>query len=423
MKYSVVSNAAWMMSEKVVSVFGVIFVTSYVAKSFGPSVFGQIAFSASLFSIIQTIAIFGTETILFKSISKSVNRGTRLMAVAKQLRITLLLLLSVPVLIYVWLMMRENFLIFTVASFLSAIFVTQDIFSVYNNARLESRMNTLANATGMILSFAISFTIAWLRLSPLWLSLSVVSVTLVPYLIKRTLFYQANSISSPPKRKQRNYLRYLLHAGLPLAISSVFISVQVRLAQFFLVGVGSAHQLGLFTAANTISASWIFIPVALITSSFAEIFRERKEVAIQLAARLNGYVMAVSLLMLLLVALSGEHLIRSLYGHDYSASGNLVTLLSLATCFSAMGTVAYRYMVKEGGFNYLLIKIILLVMISVVTNWYFIQHWGLTGAAWSVLITEILSLTVMNYFFKNGVILKIQLSSLNYKTYKLRQKC
>jgi len=29
-----------------------------------------------------------------------------------------------------------------------------------------------------------------------------------------------------------------------------------------------------------------------------------------------------------------------------------------------------------------------------------------------------LSLTVMNYFFKNGVIQKIQVSSLNYKTYK-----
>lgn len=117
MKYSVMSNAAWMMSEKIVSVFGVIFVTSYVAKSFGPVIFGQIAFSASLFSIIQTIAIFGTETILFKSISKSTPKGMRLMAVAKSLRLTLLLLLSLPVLLYVWLTMRENFIVFAVASF------------------------------------------------------------------------------------------------------------------------------------------------------------------------------------------------------------------------------------------------------------------------------------------------------------------
>ncbi|WP_034911538.1 MULTISPECIES: polysaccharide biosynthesis C-terminal domain-containing protein [Erwinia] len=418
MKHSVMSNAVWMMSEKIVSVFGVIFVTSYVAKSFGPSVFGQIAFSASLFSIVQAVAIFGTETILFKSISKSAPRGIRLMAVAKRLRMALLLLLSAPVLLYIWLTMRENFLVFAVASFFAALFVTQDIFSVYNNARLASRMNTIANAIGMLLSFAISFAVAWLRLSPLLLSLSIVAVTLVPYLIKRSMFYQANSITLPPKRKQKSYLRYLLHAGLPLAISSVFISIQVKLAQFFLVGVGSAHELGLFTAANTISASWIFIPVAIITSCFSEIFRERADVAVKLAARLNGYVMAVSFLMLLIVALFGEEIITTLYGHDYTESGDLVTLLSLATCLSAMGTVAYRYMVKEGGFNYLLVKVILLVVISVATNWFFIRSWGLTGAAWSVLITELLSLTVMNYFFKNAIILKIQLSSLNYKIYK-----
>ena len=44
MKYSVMSNAARMISEKFVSIFGVIFVTSYVAKSFGPTVFGQMSF-------------------------------------------------------------------------------------------------------------------------------------------------------------------------------------------------------------------------------------------------------------------------------------------------------------------------------------------------------------------------------------------
>ncbi|MFS2224156.1 oligosaccharide flippase family protein [Pantoea sp. B65] len=418
MKFSVMSNAAWMMSEKIVSVFGVIFVTSYVAKCFGPTVFGQIAFSASLFSVVQTIAIFGTETILFKRISKSAQKGVKLMVVAKKMRMTIFLLLSLPVLAYVWYALQENFVVFALASCLAALFVIQDTFSVYNNARLASRLNTLANAAGMTLSFSLSFLIAWLKLSPLFLTLSIVTATLVPYQIKRYFFYQHNFVSAPPKYKIKKYLRYLLYAGLPLAISSVFISLQVKMAQFFLVGVGSAQDLGLFAAANTVSASWIFIPVAIITSCFTEIFRERSDMALKLAAKLNGYVMAVSLLMLLFVAVYGEKLIIILYGQDYTQSGSLVTLLSIATCFSAMGTVAYRYMVKEGGFNYLLKKIISLMVISLPTSYLLIHLFGLMGAAWSVFITELLSLTVMNYFFKHGVIKKIQVSSLNYKTYR-----
>ncbi|MGC0984167.1 oligosaccharide flippase family protein [Pantoea agglomerans] len=418
MKLSVMSNAAWMMSEKVISVFGVIFVTSYVAKSFGPTVFGQMAFSTSLFAMVQTVAIFGTETILFKRVSKNASKGLRLMTIARTMRMVLLLVTSVPVLIWVWYNMQENFLAFALASFVASVFVTQDTFSVYNNARLASRLNTIANAVGMLLSFGISFTVAWLRLNPLWLTLSIVAVTLVPYLIKRHNFYQDHQDQMPPREKRTAYLRYLMYAGLPLAISSIFISVQVKAAQMFLAGTAPARDLGLFAAANTISASWIFIPVALITSCFTEIFRERGEVAIKLAARLNGYVMAVSLLMLLVISLYGERIIIALYGPEFTQSGSLITLLSIATSFSAMGTVAYRYMVKEGGFNYLLRKIICLMVISLPLSWWLIQGHGIMGAAWSVFLSELLSLTVMNYFFKNGVIQKIQVSSLNYKTYK-----
>ncbi|WP_416410480.1 oligosaccharide flippase family protein [Pantoea sp. App145] len=418
MKLSVMSNAAWMMSEKIVSVFGVIFVTSYVAKSFGPTVFGQMAFSTSLFSMVQTVAMFGTETILFKTISKSAPKGVRLMNVARTLRLALLVLTSLPVLIWVWYNMQENFLAFALASFIASVFVTQDTFSVYNNARLASRLNTIANSVGLLLGFALSFGIAWFRLSPLWLTLSIVAVTLVPYAIKRYNFYRENQEQSPSRVKRGPYLRYLLYAGLPLAISSIFISVQVKTAQMFLVGIASAGDLGLFAAANTISASWTFIPLAIITSSFSEIFRERGEAAIKLTARLNGYVLGVSLILLFVIALYGEKIIIALYGHDYTQSGSLITLLSIASSFSAMGTVAYRYIVKEGGFNYLLRKILCLVAIGLPLSWWLIQGYGIMGAAWSVFLTELLSLTVMNYFFRNGVIYKIQVSSLNYKTYK-----
>ena len=57
MKLKVFRNSFWMILEKVISIFGLIFVTSYVAKYIGPSAFGAISFAASLFVIIQAIAL------------------------------------------------------------------------------------------------------------------------------------------------------------------------------------------------------------------------------------------------------------------------------------------------------------------------------------------------------------------------------
>ncbi|MES4258655.1 polysaccharide biosynthesis protein, partial [Escherichia coli] len=75
MNKKIFSNSIWMMSEKIISIFGLIFVTSYVAKYVGPGTFGQISFSMSLFQIVQVIAQLGSSIIIFKRISKNKRSG------------------------------------------------------------------------------------------------------------------------------------------------------------------------------------------------------------------------------------------------------------------------------------------------------------------------------------------------------------
>lgn len=48
-----------MMSEKIISIFGLFFVTSFVAKYVGPTTFGQISLAIALFQVVQIIAQMG----------------------------------------------------------------------------------------------------------------------------------------------------------------------------------------------------------------------------------------------------------------------------------------------------------------------------------------------------------------------------
>lgn len=49
-------NSLWMMSEKIIAIFGMLFVTSYVARYIGVEEFGQLALAIALFQIVQVIA-------------------------------------------------------------------------------------------------------------------------------------------------------------------------------------------------------------------------------------------------------------------------------------------------------------------------------------------------------------------------------
>ena len=99
MNKKIMSNSVWMMAEKIISIFGVIFVTSFVAKYVGPDIFGQIAFATSLFQIAMIIAQFGSDVIIFKRVSKSEGSGIKLINSTISLRFLTYVLIAMPVIL------------------------------------------------------------------------------------------------------------------------------------------------------------------------------------------------------------------------------------------------------------------------------------------------------------------------------------
>ena len=108
-----------------------------------------------------------------------------------------------------------------------------------------------------------------------------------------------------------------------------------------------------------------------------------------------------------MLALLGQSLINLLYGNAYQDAYELIVILGLATLCSGLGTVAARLMVKEESYRYISRKMMCIAITSLPISYIMIYLFELKGAAYSVLIIELLSLTVFNYFYKNGLIFKI----------------
>ncbi|MDC5388265.1 hypothetical protein OHW71_16045, partial [Acinetobacter baumannii] len=63
LKNSRIQNSMWMVLEKGVAFFGLIFVVSAVAKYLGPEVYGYLALAASVFSIVNVVARLGLDQV------------------------------------------------------------------------------------------------------------------------------------------------------------------------------------------------------------------------------------------------------------------------------------------------------------------------------------------------------------------------
>ena len=415
----IVSNSLWMMLEKVISIFGLIFVTSYVAKYIGPTNFGKIALATTLFTFVQTLTWFGNQEILFKRVSKNHQSGLNYLSNTQKIRFYLFLFMSLPILFGLYIFTDLLTLIFGIATAFATYFITQDIYAVYNNAVLHSYINAIVNMVGLSIALAVRYVIVLFELEYAYLSIPIVLVTLIPYLLKR---YWFNRSLKTPILNQQKYRKYYFLAGGSLVISTLAVSFYTQITSLMLAKLTSLKDLGVYAVAVTLGTAWSFINFAVITSVLSKIYREKSHYeSYVMVAKLNLLILAVSLSVVAVLGVFGHWVIETLYGAAYQDAYQLLIILALSTMLSGLGTIAARLMVKEESYAYISKKMLFVALSALPISYGMIYVYGLIGAAYSVFIIELLSLTVFNYFYKDGLIFKIHLFPFFKHSLKMKQ--
>lgn len=415
----IVSNSLWMMLEKVISIFGLIFVTSYVAKYIGPTNFGKIALATTLFTFVQTLTWFGNQEILFKRVSKNHQSGLNYLSNTQKIRFYLFLLMSLPILFGLYVFTDLLTLVFGIATALATYFITQDIYAVYNNAVLHSYINAIVNMVGLSIALAVRYVIVLFEMEYAYLSIPIVLVTLIPYLLKR---YWFNRSLKTPILNQQKYRKYYFLAGGSLVISTLAVSFYTQITSLMLAKLTSLKDLGIYAVAVTLGTAWSFINFAVITSVLSKIYREKSHYeSYVMIAKLNLVILAVSLSVVAVLGLFGQWIIEILYGAAYQNAYKLLIILALSTMLSGLGTIAARLMVKEESYTYISKKMLFVALSALPISYGMIYVYGLIGAAYSVFIIELLSLTIFNYFYKDGLIFKIHLFPFFKHSLKMKQ--
>lgn len=401
----ILSNSLWMMLEKVISMFGLIFVMSYVAKYIGPDNFGKIALATTIFTFVQTLTWFGNQEILFKRVSKNPFSGLKFLCSTQNLRKLLFTLFSLPILVWLFFYTDQLTFIFGIATALATFILIQDIFVIYNNAVLKSYVNTLVNIVGLAIAFAVRYLIVLFELPAEYLAIPIILVTLIPYIAKR---YYFNVADHTPRIRSFAYSKYYIYAGSALVLSTLSIALYVQITNLMLVNLTSTYELGLYSVASSIGMAWGFVNQSLITSVMTKIYKEKNDsVAYGMFAKLNLLIIAISSCAIIGFVLLGHWIIALLYGNAYLPAAPLLIVMAFAGMFSGLGTAAARLIIREEGYSYISKKMLCMAICSIPIAYICIQYFGLIGAAYSIAVIELLSATLFNYFYKNGIIFKV----------------
>lgn len=415
-KKSILSNSIWMISEKFINIFGLIFINSYMAKYIGPENFGKIIFATSLFAFVQVISWFGSQNIIFKRISERPENGIYLALGTNNLRIYLLFFSSSFILFYLYFYSDSITLYFGIANFIASYFIVSDVFSIYNNSLLISYINTITNVIGLIVALISRFLISSFELDIIWFVFPIILFPMVSYFLRRIYFFKKTILKRKLfKNNNLKYNKYILKTGGALLLSTLSIALYTQISSLFLAKLVSYKDLGLYSISLTLGSAWSFILQAIITSNFSKIYLEKNYITIKnTLSRLYIFVFFTTLLVLIGFLIVGKYFIKFLYGEDYLDVIKFIPIAIIGTMFSCVGTICYRYMIKENGYNYLSIKMFSVSVVSIISSYFLIKSYGIYGALYCYVLIEFISCTIANYYFKNGMMFKQHLYAFKY---------
>jgi len=413
---SIIKNTFWLLSEKLISIFGLLFVTSYVAKYIGPENFGKLNISIYYYAILQAVAIWGSDTIGVKRISNNISSGLNFLYSFSLYKFIVFSLLSFILEVYFFIFFDRLTFIFSLAVFLSSLFSVMDCFSLYNEARLKSFYNVISNSIGLSISLIVRYFIAHYNFPPVFLSLSIVCAGVIPFLIRCVIFYSTHSRGTLESINYNSYyIKYGFFTGAGLLVSSVSVFLYVNISRILLGHYSTLADVGIYSVAMTLGTMWGFVNNAIVVSITPKLYSKANTDSSSLTAFTCQILISLGISYSLLFLFFGERVLSLLYGQQYQGAYSLTFFLIGSTCLSGLGMSISRFIISHNGYSYLAKKSLSVAVLGCVIGVVLISNYKIVGASMTAFIIEFFSLTIMNVFFKTKVML-----SLFYKILSVR---
>ena len=160
---------------------------------------------------------------------------------------------------------------------------------------------------------------------------------------------------------------------------------------------------GYYSAAVTCAGITSFVFAAIIDSARPTIF-ESKKVDINSfnknISRLYCVIIYLSLAQSLVMTVFAKLIISVLYGSSYYSSIIALQIIVWYTTFSYLGSVRNIWILAEGQQRYLWIINLLGAIANVILNVIFIPLWGVAGASFVYLMTQIFTNVIVGFIIK-----------------------
>ncbi len=381
-------NTSYLIVSNIISGIIMLLVTAYLARSLGVDAFGNFSYVISFVFFFVILSNLGIDTILTRELSKPEQDWNGYVRTSLSLKTALsLLAIGIIVVISRFINPELQWPIIIRASVLLFMAYTQTLSAVFQ-AKIKLLYPAIANAINKMLFFILAALVLSVSKS-LTLLIAATSLSFLAECILLSFF--ARDIIDFRLGFNAGIARKLLKESLPLALSTTFYMVYLRVDVLMLQWMKSAEAVGFYTAAFNLSEALNMVPGAFMTAVFPLMakYHDSEKDKFSLVSGLSMKFLYVLVFpMVAGVVLLAKPIIILFYGQAYLPSVAALAILIFSTGFVFLSIGLTKLIIVREKTNLIAWVAFIGALVNVGLNLYFIPRYGMVGASITTAATE-----------------------------------
>lgn len=378
------NNLTWLSADRVVRLFGAVFVNAWIIRYLGPEQNGILSYAVAFVGMFSPLAVLGMDAIVIRDIVRNPSDKDEILGSSFALRITGAVLAMLFASVTVFFVQADDHFTRLLIFILSAgmVFQSFDVIDYWFQSQVQSKYTVYAKNAAF-------FIVSTLKIISILLEASIIvfvlitSVEMIISAFGLILMYRArgNRIWNWKFTIQRS--KTLIVNSWPIVISDLAIFMQSRIDQVMIGQYLTITDVGYYAAAQKISEPLSFIPMIIMSSVFPVIVQTKEWSEEEYYRRLTNLyriMFIVSMCICIPIFLFNGAITELLYGHQYTMSAKLLAFLIWIRFYAFYGVARSIFISTESLFQHALICSLAGVAVNIVANYFFIRIYGIYGS-------------------------------------------
>lgn len=398
----VVKNASWIIGCRVCqSVFSLI-ITMLTARYLGPSNYGTISYAASIVAFLVPVMQLGLGNVLVNETVCHPDEEGKIFGSALVVSLVGSLVCMVGIASFVSVANAGNTETIIVCILYSFVLFCQalELIQYWYQAKYLSKYSSIVSLCAYVVVSAYKVFLLVTQKSIYWFAVSnaidyfLIAIALL--VIYRKMGGRHLSFSWQIAKRMLSVSRYYI-------VSSLMVTIFAQTDKIMLTLMLDEATTGYYSAATACAGMASFVFGAIIDSARPAIFESKNESRESFERNVAGLYSVVTYLSLaqsLVMTFFAQIIVMLLYGADYGPAVPALQLVVWYTTFSYFGAVRNIWILAERQQKYLWIINLSGALMNVVLNAFLIPVWGLMGAAFASLVTQIFTNVILGFIIR-----------------------